>query len=92
MSKKITIEIIKTTAGIGKQGEIKEVSIAQARNQLIPQGIAKEASTTTLDTHKKQEDNKQALQDQRHDIVEKLRSQSLEVSVEAHGSRINHHF
>ena len=39
---KITVEIIRTTANIGKQGEIKEVSLTYAQNKLFPEGIAKE--------------------------------------------------
>ncbi|MFA6080001.1 MAG: 50S ribosomal L9 C-terminal domain-containing protein [Candidatus Gracilibacteria bacterium] len=41
-SGKITVEIIHTTANIGKQGEIKEVSLTYAQNKLFPEGIAKE--------------------------------------------------
>lgn len=39
---KIKIEIIRTTANIGKQGEVKEVSLTYAQNKLFPEGIAKE--------------------------------------------------
>jgi len=39
---KIKIEIIRTTANIGKQGDIKEVSLTYAQNKLFPEGIAKE--------------------------------------------------
>lgn len=39
---KIIVEIIRTTANIGKQGEIKEVSLTYAQNKLFPEGIAKE--------------------------------------------------
>lgn len=36
------VEIIRTTANIGKQGEVKEVSLTYAQNKLFPEGIAKE--------------------------------------------------
>lgn len=41
MSSKITIEILRTVAGIGKQWEIKEVSSTYAENKLFPEKIAR---------------------------------------------------
>ena len=93
MSKKtLLVEIIKTTAWVWKQWEIKEVGLAQARNQLIPRGIAKEAKGLRLDKHEQHEKQLQNIHEQRHQIVEKLRDQALEATVEGHGSRISHHF
>lgn len=34
---KITVEILRTTANVGKQGEIKEVSLTFAQNKLFPE-------------------------------------------------------
>lgn len=92
MAKKtIQVEILKTVAGIGKQGEIKEVGQAQARNQLIPQWIAREvkekgsAGPTTAD-------RKDEILEKKDEIVAKLKDQTLEVAVEGHGWKISHHF
>lgn len=39
---KLMVEILRTTANVGKQGEVKEVSLVFAQNKLFPEGIARE--------------------------------------------------
>ena len=58
---KITVELLKDMAHLGRKGQIIEVSTPQARNSLIPQGIAKEI---TAERMKKIEADKKRASDQ----------------------------
>jgi len=69
---KITVEIIRTTANIGKQGEIKEVSLTYAQNKLFPEGIAKEYKPQPSKDEKKAK-----IYVNRFDITKKLHEKSL---------------
>ncbi len=71
---KITVEIIRTTANIGKQGEIKEVSLTYAQNKLFPEGIAKEYKPQPSKDEKKAK-----IYVNRFDITKRLHEKSLDI-------------
>ena len=71
---KITVEIIRTTANIGKQGEIKEVSLTYAQNKLFPEGIAKEYKAQPSKDEKKAK-----IYVNRFEITKKLHEKTLVV-------------
>lgn len=82
---KLTIELLQDVAHFGRKGQIIEVSAPQARNSLIPKGIAREV---TPDRLKKIEQDKKREQDKMRDRLEKafeiqkmLEGQSIEFSV-----------
>ncbi len=47
--------LLKDVKGTGKKGDIKEVSDGHARNFLIPRGLAKEATSSSIKEHDAQE-------------------------------------
>lgn len=71
---KITVEIIRTTANIGKQGEVKEVSLTYAQNKLFPEGIAKEYKAQPSKDEKKAK-----IYVNRFEITKKLHEKTLVV-------------
>jgi len=73
---KITIEILRTTAGVGKQGETKEVSLTYAQNKLFPEGIAREYKPVAS-----KEEKKAKIHTNRFDIVKRLHEKILQVEV-----------
>ncbi len=77
---KITVEIIKTTAWVGKQGEVKEVSLAYAQNKLFPEKIAREYREQSS-----KEEKKAKIYIQRFDIVRRLHEKVLSVVMEHSG-------
>lgn len=81
---KLTVEIIRTTANIGKQGEIKEVSLTYAQNKLFPEGIAREYKPQTS-----KEDRRKAIHAKRFDITKRLHEKVLEVHVAHAGWHIS---
>ncbi len=74
MPGKITVEIIRTTANIGKQGEIKEVSLTYAQNKLFPEGIAKEYKPQPSKDEKKAK-----IYVNRFDITKRLHEKTLDI-------------
>jgi len=71
---KITVEIIRTTANIGKQGEIKEVSLTYAQNKLFPEGIAKEYKAQPSKDEKKAK-----IYVNRFEITKRLHEKTLDI-------------
>ncbi len=47
--------LLKDVKGTGKKGDIKDVSDGHARNFLIPRGLAKEATSSSIKEHNAQE-------------------------------------
>lgn len=72
MNKKITVEILRTTAGIGKQGEIMDVSLTYAENKLLPEGIAK-----IYTPQASKEEKKAVITNRRFDITSRLHEKHL---------------
>lgn len=73
---KITIEILRTTAGVGKQGETKEVSLTYAQNKLFPEGIAREYKPVPS-----KEEKKAKIYTNRFDIVKRLHEKVLQIEI-----------
>jgi ribosomal protein L9 len=73
---KITVEILRTTANVGKQWEIKEVSLTYAQNKLFPEGIARECRPQAS-----KEDRRKAIYEKRFDIAKRLHEKVLQVEV-----------
>ncbi len=77
---KIIIEILRTTANIGKQGEVKEVSLSYAQNKLFPEGIAREYRAQPS-----KEERRKAIYEKRFDITKRLHEKVLRIEI-AHTS------
>jgi len=75
-SSKITVEILRTTAGVGKQGETKEVSLTYAQNKLFPEGIAREYKAVASKDEKKAK-----IYTNRFDIVKRLHEKVLLIEI-----------
>lgn len=73
---KITVEIIRTTSWVGKQGEVKEVSLTYFQNKLSPEGIAREYKPQAS-----KEDKKLAIYAKRFDITKRLHEKVLLVEI-----------
>lgn len=73
---KVTVEIIRTTANVGKQGDIKEVSLTFAQNKLFPEGIAKEYKAQP-----NKEEKKAKIFINRFEITKKLHEKTLVVNM-----------
>ena len=58
---KITVELLKDMAHLGRKGQIIEVSTPQARNSLIPQGIAKEITAERMKKCSRSEGEREVL-------------------------------
>ena len=78
---KTNVELLQDVAHLGRKGQIIEVSTPQARNSLIPKGIAKEVTAERL---KKIEADKKRSQDQARIRLEK----AFEIQKELDGQRI----
>lgn len=77
---KITVEIIRTTANIGKQWEIKEVALAFAQNKLFPEGIAREYKAQPS-----KEEKRAKIYTNRFEITKRLHEKVLQIEI-AHTS------
>lgn len=75
-SSKITVEILRTTAGVGKQGETKEVSLTYAQNKLFPEWIAREYKAQPS-----KEERKAKIYTNRFDIIKRLHEKTLQVEI-----------
>ena len=70
------VEILRTTANVGKQGEIKEVSLAFAQNKLFPEGIAREYKAQPS-----KEERKGKIYTNRFEITKRLHEKVLQVEI-----------
>ena len=71
---KIKVEILRTTANIGKQGEIKEVTLTFAENKLFPEGIAREYRAQPS-----KDERRAKIHINRFDITKRLHEKVLEI-------------
>ncbi len=70
------VEILRTTANIGKQWEVKEFALAFAQNKLFPEGIAREYKSQPS-----KEERKAKIYTNRFDIIKRLHEKVLEVQI-----------
>ncbi len=70
--------LLKDIKGTGKKGEMKEVSDGHARNFLIPRGMAREATASTVSEHQHQKKSKQ-----KRDAQDLVAAQELKRTIEA---------
>ena len=73
---KLMVEILRTTANVGKQGEVKEVSLAFAQNKLFPEGIAREYKAQPS-----KEERRAKIYANRFDIAKRLHEKVLQVEI-----------
>jgi large subunit ribosomal protein L9 len=89
---KLTVRLLTRIANVGREGEIIEVSRTQARNYLIPKGLAKEVSEKDIIDIKKKEEKRQenlrALSRDRHDIAKNLNGKELSFELSGIGSKV----
>lgn len=87
MKKTMKVILLKDVKDLGKESDVKEVASGHARNFLIPQGLAIEATEKAIaEAEAKQaKAAKQAEADltQAEDIVSKLEGQTIEISLKA---------
>lgn len=91
-TEKLKIKLTTRIAGIGKEGEIVEVSHAQGRNYLIPKGLGilmdeKAIAIEEARTKKKQDEKRRVVED-RHKIAEKLHAKTLRFELAGSGGKI----
>jgi large subunit ribosomal protein L9 len=89
---KINIELLQDVAHLGRKGAIIEVSTSQARNSLIPKGIAREVTPERLkkieaDTKKAQDQARLRLE-QAFEIQKQLDGQELEFTLKGKNGKI----
>ena len=70
------VEILRTTANIGKQGEVKEVSLSYAENKLFPEGIAREYKAQPS-----KEERKAKIYTNRFEIIRRLHEKVLQIEI-----------
>lgn len=80
--KKIAVELLQDMAHVGRKWEIVDISSSQARNFLIPKGMAKEITKERL---KKIELDKKRAQDQMRERLEK----AFDIQKEIDGQKIH---
>ncbi|MDD2487359.1 MAG: 50S ribosomal protein L9 [Candidatus Gracilibacteria bacterium] len=89
---KLKIQMLKRVAGIGKEGEIVEVSYSQAKNYLIPKGLAKLVSKEQVEALEKKKDNQvknlKSLIYNRHKIAESLNGKEIIFQAKGSGDKI----
>jgi large subunit ribosomal protein L9 len=82
----------KDVQGLGRKGEIKEVSDGHARNFLIPRHLAMPATSAVLAKVQKEESEREAkitrLQEQASELQKKLRGKVMKISAKAEGNRL----
>jgi len=88
-TKKVNVQLLTRIAGLGKEGEIIEVSQAQATNYLVPKKLAKLVTENMLtqaqETQKAKEERKFQLVKNAHSIIEEL--QGKDVVLELSGGK-----
>jgi len=70
------VEILRTTANVGKQGEIKEFSLTFAQNKLFPEGIAREYKAQPS-----KEERKAKIYTNRFEIAKQLHEKVLQFEI-----------
>ena len=73
---KIMVEILRTVANIGKQGEVKEVSLTYAQNKLFPEGIAREYKAQPS-----KDERRAKIYTNRFDIIKRLHEKVLQIDI-----------
>lgn len=91
-TEKLKVKLTTRIAGIGKEGEIVEVSHAQAKNYLVPKGLAvlmddKSVADEQARLKKKQDEKRRTIED-RHKIAEKLHGQTIRFELTGSGGKI----
>lgn len=89
---KVTVELLSDIAHVGRKWAIIEVSAPQARNSLIPGGLAREITPDRLakienDKRKSQDQARQRLE-QAFEIQKQLDGQELEFSLKWKGKKV----
>ncbi len=79
--------LLKDVKGTGKKGEIKNVSDGHGRNFLIPRGLAREATDSTVTEHMHQEKSKKKRDDEAlaaaKELAKKIENLDLEIKMPA---------
>ncbi len=79
--------LIKPVARLGNKGDLVEVSEGYARNYLIKNGLAKEASKKNIESIKKQEEakerQKEALKNKKLEFLSQYKNNALEINLPA---------
>lgn len=70
------VEILRTTANVGKQGEIKEVSLTFAQNKLFPEWIAREYKAQPS-----KDERRAKIYTNRFDIIKRLHEKVLQMEI-----------
>jgi len=70
------VEILRTTANVGKQGEIKEVSLTFAQNKLFPEWIAREYKAQPSKDEKRAK-----IYTNRFDIIKRLHEKIIQIEI-----------
>jgi ribosomal protein L9 len=73
---KLMVEILRTTANVGKQGEIKEVTLTFAQNKLFPEWIAREYKAQPS-----KDERRAKIYTNRFDIIKRLHEKVLQIEI-----------
>lgn len=73
---KIMVEILRTTANVGKQGETKEVSLTFAQNKLFPEWIAREYKAQPS-----KDERRAKIYTNRFEIIKRLHEKVLQMEI-----------
>ncbi len=89
---KITVELLQDIAHVGHKWAIIEVSAPQARNSLIPRGIAREITPDRLvkieSDKRKSQDQARLRLEQAFEIQKQLEGQVLEFTLRGKGKKV----
>ncbi len=81
------IILLTDVKGVGKKGEVKEVSDGYARNYLIPRGLAVEATEGNLkhlmDEKKQHTEKEERIRKKSEELLKELKKKTWEISVKA---------
>lgn len=91
-AEKLRVKLTTRLAGIGKEGEIVEVSHSQAKNYLVPKGLGILMDDKAIENEaarlKKKQDEKRRLVEDRHKITEMLHGKTLRFELAGSGGKI----
>lgn len=89
---KVKVRLTERIANIGKAGEIVEVSSTQARNYLVPKGLATEVSEKDIAnleaTERRKRENANVLILKKQEIQEALHTKTLEFGLRGKGNKV----